>query len=352
MSPVAARFAFGPFVLSGAQRRLLKKGRDLPLIPRYFDLLLLLVEQRGRLVERGEIMEQVWGDVVVSDGALSQAVRTLRRTLGDDSRQPRYIRTVARKGYQFIHPDVQEVDDGVPLAGAARRVGLRWGDAAAGGALVGGLAGLLQGLMFLLITGGTWPLLRLPVDMVLGVVIGGAGAAGVGAGMAMAEAFSSYRRPALVLGGALAGGLTGLVTLMLGRMTIEEVFGRDLTGVGGLPEGLVLGGAAALGYALAGGQETAVTAAPRGAARRRLILITGLVTACGAGLLVLAGGRMAGASLDLIAGRIPEATLPLQPLADLVGEPVPGRVTYLIQGIYEGLLFGSGLGYGLSRRPR
>ena len=352
MRPAGPRFAFGPFVLSPAQRRLLKDGRDLPLIPRYFDLLLLLVQQRGRLVERREIMEQVWDDVAVSDGALSQAVRTVRRLLGDDPRRPAYIRTVARKGYQFIHQDVEEQDDGLALAGAARRAGLRWGDAAVGGVLAGALAGLLQGLVFLLITAGSRPLARLPVDVVLGALIGGAGAAGVGAGMAMAEALSRRRRTALLLGGALAGGLTGLATWLLGRLTLEEVFGRDLTGVGGIMEGVVLGGAAALGYALATTRSAGATPAPRGPARYRLILITALVTAAGAGFLVLAGGRMAGASLDLIAGRIQGAVLPLQPLADLVGEAAPGRITYLIQGVYEGLLFGGGLGYGLSRRPR
>ena len=56
----------------------------------------------------------VWTDVIVSDSALSQAVRTLRRTLGDDSREPRFIRTVARHGYRFVFADViEEEDDGV-----------------------------------------------------------------------------------------------------------------------------------------------------------------------------------------------------------------------------------------------
>jgi hypothetical protein len=247
---------------------------------------------------------------------------------------------------------VEEQDDDLALAGAARRVGLRWGDAAVGGVLAGALAGLLQGLAFLIITAGSLPLSRIPVDVVLGAVIGGVGAAGVGAGMALAEALSRRRRLALLLCGALAGGLTGLMVGLLGRLALEEVFGRNLAGTGGIPEGVVLGGAAALGYALATSRSAGAMPAPRGSARYRLILITALVTAAGAGLLVLAGGHMAGASLDLIAGRIQGAVLPLQPLADLLGEPAPERLTYLVQGVYEGLLFGAGLGYGLSRRPR
>lgn len=92
---------------------LLRDGRPLTLIPRYFDLLLFLVERRGDAVHRRDIFDQVWADVIVSDSALSQAIRTLRRTLGDDSREPTFIRTVSRHGYQFVCTDVvEEEDDG------------------------------------------------------------------------------------------------------------------------------------------------------------------------------------------------------------------------------------------------
>ena len=72
------------------------------IIPRYFDLLLLLVEERHRAVSRQEIFDRVWADVVVSDGALTQAIRTIRRTLGDGSQASQFIRTVSRHGYQFV----------------------------------------------------------------------------------------------------------------------------------------------------------------------------------------------------------------------------------------------------------
>lgn len=411
------RYRFGPFLLSPAQRRLQREGRDVSLIPRYFDLLLLLLQQRHRLVDRHEILDRVWADVVVSDGALSQAIRTLRRTLGDDSRQPVFLRTAARRGYQFIHPDVLEEDDrsGLPPGstsgeaggrdagpadvsrfseeledllgeerpdlpgpapgpvphgsgaamtlvrllwfrgrGAAHLAGLRWGSAAAGGALAGSLAGLMQALCFQVMTRGGMPAQLVLVDAAMGALIGGVGAAGVGAGLAAAEALSRmHRTAALLLGGTLAGGVTGWVAVTIGSPTLETIFGRSLAGVGGMPEGLALGAAAALGYAVATSSlREGGMAAPRGAARWRVALVTGSFTAVGAGLLMLAGGRMAGASLDLIAARIPGAGLPLQPLADLLGETSPGRGTYLVQALYEGLLFGTGLGYGLTRRPR
>ncbi len=117
------RYRFGDFVLSPRRRVLTCAGRELPLIPRYFDLLVFLVEHRGDAVHRREIFDRVWNDVVVSDSALSQAIRTLRRTLGDDSREPIYIRTVSRHGYRFVGPVEEEQDaDIVPAAAAVNEV--------------------------------------------------------------------------------------------------------------------------------------------------------------------------------------------------------------------------------------
>ena len=90
---------------------LLRNGREQPLIPRYFDLLVFLIERRGEAVHRRDIFDRVWGDVVVSDSALSQAIRTIRRVLGDESREPRFVRTVPRHGYRFVFAEVIEEDD-------------------------------------------------------------------------------------------------------------------------------------------------------------------------------------------------------------------------------------------------
>ena len=112
-SSVPRRYRFGEFVLSPRRRALVRAGREQPLIPRYFDLLLFLVERRGDAVHRRDIFDRVWTDVVVSDSALSQAIRTIRRALGDDSREPTYVRTVSRHGYQFVFVEVvEEPDDG------------------------------------------------------------------------------------------------------------------------------------------------------------------------------------------------------------------------------------------------
>ena len=113
------RYRFGAFVLSPHERTLWRDGQPVPLIPRYFDVLLLLVTRRNEAVSKSDIFEAVWTDVIVSDGALAQAIRTLRRALGDDSRQPLFIRTVSRHGYQFLGETVEEDQDDSKAQGTA-----------------------------------------------------------------------------------------------------------------------------------------------------------------------------------------------------------------------------------------
>ena len=116
-----ARYRFGDYVLSPPVRTLWRGGRPVPLIPRYFDLLRLLVERRGEAVAKADIFTVVWGDVIVSDGALAQAVRTLRRALDDDPRDPR------------VHP--YRVTPRLPVRrhGGRRRAGLVGADGSRGG---------------------------------------------------------------------------------------------------------------------------------------------------------------------------------------------------------------------------
>lgn len=105
------RYRFDEFLLSPRRRVLLRHGVEQPLIPRYFDLLHYLIQRRGDAVHRRDIFDHVWTDAIVSDSALSQAVRTIRRVLDDDPRNPTFVRTVARHGYQFIYlPVIEEVD--------------------------------------------------------------------------------------------------------------------------------------------------------------------------------------------------------------------------------------------------
>jgi DNA-binding winged helix-turn-helix (wHTH) protein len=126
------RYRFGDLVVSPRQRVLVRAGREVPLIPRYFDLLVLLLSRRDEAVHRSAVFASVWSDVVVSDGALTQAIRALRRALGDDPREPRFIRTISRHGYRFVGAGVIEEPDEGPAGEADATVEIQRGDAIAG----------------------------------------------------------------------------------------------------------------------------------------------------------------------------------------------------------------------------
>ncbi len=455
-SPGTPRYRFSGHTLSPARRTLFRDGRELPLIPRCFDLLVLLIERRNEALSRHEILDAVWSDVVVTDGALSQAVRILRRTLRDDPREPTFIRTVSRHGYRFVCEDiVEEPDEGspepvrattaepaatvsldqaletlladdaddaegadirrrqaaetlhhlgtaealdrlnrrqgnavaraylretrwdvpgagpVPLFGhpgwlaaarilfslrirrVARLAARRWMAAAAGGAAAGAIGGFVGGLVLRFgpgSTADTGVVLMLPL---LGTAIGGVAAAGIGAGLAAAEAaFRAQRRLALAAAGAASGLAVGGIAHLLGRLVLEGLFGRELSLLTGAVEGLVLGGAVGLGYGLATPTAEGGMATPRGRARIRVAVLTGLACALGAGLLGWSGRFLGAMSLDFMAQNFPGSQVGLAPLARLLGEQEPGVVTRVAISTFEGLMFGSGLAAGLTKRPR
>ena len=100
-------FRFGDFVLDGSQRRLLRSGEDVYLPPKTFELLLHLLQNRGRVLTKDELLEAVWPDVNVVENTLAQRIREIREALGDGGHTARFIKTVPRVGYQFI----AELDD-------------------------------------------------------------------------------------------------------------------------------------------------------------------------------------------------------------------------------------------------
>ena len=82
--------------------RLVKGDEIRALEPRAFDLLIYLIERRGRLVEKQELFEKVWKEAFVTDNALTRAVKEIRRAIGDDASAPRYIETLPKRGYRFM----------------------------------------------------------------------------------------------------------------------------------------------------------------------------------------------------------------------------------------------------------
>ena len=97
-------FFFGSFELYLARRLLLKDGVTVKIGGRAFDLLIMLVENAGRIVANQELIAGVWGKLIVVDTNIRVHVASLRRVLGDTRYDSRYIVHVARRGYIFVAP--------------------------------------------------------------------------------------------------------------------------------------------------------------------------------------------------------------------------------------------------------
>ncbi len=95
-------YLFDSFELDEEGFRLTQKGQRIPLEPKCLHVLLLLAQSEGRLLEKNVIIETVWKDTFVEETTLTRAIALLRRQLGDDSRDPRFIETVPTRGYRFI----------------------------------------------------------------------------------------------------------------------------------------------------------------------------------------------------------------------------------------------------------
>jgi Tol biopolymer transport system component/DNA-binding winged helix-turn-helix (wHTH) protein len=103
----SSAFLFDDVRVEPAMFRAFKADNAIPLEPKAFRLLLFLIENRGRLIEKEEILRAVWNGAYVTENALASEIAKLRKALADDSKTPKYIQTVRTLGYRFIAP-VQE----------------------------------------------------------------------------------------------------------------------------------------------------------------------------------------------------------------------------------------------------
>lgn len=99
-----AGYSFGPFSLDLATHELARGGKPVPINPKAFEALAVLVRNHDRVVEKDELLKEVWPDTFVSEDSLTQSISVLRRALRDDSTQPHYIATIPRRGYRFVAP--------------------------------------------------------------------------------------------------------------------------------------------------------------------------------------------------------------------------------------------------------
>lgn len=100
-------FHFGGFVLDPERRELRSGTKVFAVEPQVFDLLEFLIRNRDRVVTRDDLLDGVWGGRIVSESAIAARINAARRAIGDDGREQRLIRTIARKGFRFVG-DVRE----------------------------------------------------------------------------------------------------------------------------------------------------------------------------------------------------------------------------------------------------
>ena len=109
-------YEFGPYIIDGRSRILLKEGATVRLTPKAFDTLFVLVQNASQVVEKDQLLKKVWPDIFVEEGILSHNIHGLRKALGDDSSEPRYIETIPKRGYRFVAPvkiskaDTEQID--------------------------------------------------------------------------------------------------------------------------------------------------------------------------------------------------------------------------------------------------
>jgi DNA-binding winged helix-turn-helix (wHTH) protein/Flp pilus assembly protein TadD len=106
-------YEFDRFQVDPGERLLLREGRPVHVAPKAFETLLMLVRSSGHLIEKSELLSAVWDHSFVEEGNLAVAISTLRKALGDDGKEHKYIQTVTRRGYRFL-VDVREVVEPEP----------------------------------------------------------------------------------------------------------------------------------------------------------------------------------------------------------------------------------------------
>ncbi len=329
--------SFGPFALVIADRRLSRDGAPVDLNARYFDALALLATNPGQLITKDRFLDEVWRGVPVTDEALTQCIKTLRRALGDDASAPRFIETVPKHGYRFV-----AAGEGQPESKAPQFDRQNWHSTialAGAGTIGGGLAGLLGGLIYGMAgvsrasgAGGA-EISVILVVVCLCILAGLIGGAGVASGIAVGMRGPGSRAWRAVLGGAVGGLIVGAGAKLLGLDAFSLLVGRAPGDITGGAEATLLGAATGLSAWL--GRRPGPTLPTS-------MAVAALMGAIAGGLIAVSGGTLMAGSLDALATGFPDSRLTLLRIAAWFGEPAFGPVTRTLTCIAEAALFVAG----------
>ena len=353
---------FGAFRLDPADRRLSRGGETIELNARYMDVLILLIRADGELVAKNRFMDEVWSGVPVTDEALTQAIRTLRRTLGDAVRSPQFIETVPKHGYRFIakvkpvsdepaearghDPVAEQVHSAVAetrASTASRGTFIGITLAGTGGAV---LAGLLVGLLYGFAETAQSPasgggaislLLVLALVAMLSSSVAGVG---IVAGFAASMWVTPARWYWAMIGGALGGLIVGAFANLIGKDVFRLLFGQDVREFAGALEGLILGSAVGLAAFVS---------------RRQVGHAIGIAALLGAGaglIIAMLGGRMLAGSLQELVATFPASPMRFGGLNSLFVEGGFGPIGRAVTAAFEGAVFSAAVTWALILHKR
>lgn len=320
---------FDAFELDCDNRLLRRHGKPVELGSRYFDALVLLVSRRGELVTKDAFMDAVWRGIPVTDEALTQCIRTLRRALGDDAGNPRFIETVPKHGYRFVAPLATLPGEAAPRADVSPVAGA----SAVAGLVAGCAAGLVYG-MIAGTGGGAQVLILAAMIGALGLLAG----AGLGLGMAAAMTWRGRADLWIVAGSTIGGLLVGALGNLVGREGVGLLSGVSVAGVTGPFEGAVLGAAAGF----------AALAALGGYSRPAVMLACvsgGTAAAC---LIFFSGGTLLAGSLHSLETDLPGMQIAMASIGHLLGEQGLSDSALGIATVLESQLFILAIGTALA----
>ncbi|MEX2259719.1 MAG: transcriptional regulator [Woeseia sp.] len=325
----ADRIGFDAFVIDLNARQLWRGSERVHLNPRYFDALVLLARNPGKALSRQRFMDEVWQDAVVGDEALSQCIAALRRALGDNASKPRFIRTVPRRGYEFlVHPSTPASDS----AGSVRLIA----GAVVGGALAGAIGGMIYGAGLSFGHAMTDTTAIMAVMLAVNTGIGALAALGTGAGLAAGIAWRGGIIASIV-GAALGGLAVGAIVRWLSSEAFVLLFGLGMVPGTGAVEGVVLGAALGTGLVLGHGRTAS-----------RMATCSAIV-ALAAVLVVALGGHLMAGSLQMLANEVGSSPIKFDHFGALIGEDGFALPVRLLLAALEGGILGAGVAFGVSR---
>ena len=312
---MTARFAFEGFVLDTRERRLIAGEEPVELNARYLDALALLVRDCGKLVPKDQFLDEVWRGVPVTDEALTQCIKTLRRKLGDDANRPRFIETVPKHGYRFIAPVEMIEAQGPTVVRRPATDARRWREFVSllsAGIAGGGVAGIVGGLVYGFaaasepLQSGPGALSVLLVLLCVTLLVALIGAAGVSArGRNGSICAAGIGLPGARLEARPAGSWSAHSASLLGLDAFTLLVGRSPGNITGGSEGALIGAAVGIAAALA----------LRGASARRGAFLGALCGGVAGAAIVLLGGRLMLGSLELLISGFPNSRLRLDQLS-------------------------------------